>query len=139
MISPVELSQELRSTLGERSVDLEAGVRPASNPVAVVQVRLDSRAVARVRFMIAAARTERPGPAGRTVSLVRDVVLGKKIVLTRVIDAVEHGAQLVRVGAREAMAERDVSVGRHAHEAKSRAAGIGLAHAFVQLLERVAY
>src|SRR6476646_2130107 len=115
MMSPVELSQELRSTLGERSVDLEAGVRPASNPVAVVQVGLDRRAVARVCFMIAPARTERPGPAGRTVSLVRDVVLGEEVVLTRVIDTAEHGAQLVRVGAGEAMAERNVAVGRHAH------------------------
>src|SRR5678815_1521688 len=139
MMSPVELSQELRSTLGERSVDLEAGVRPTPNPVAIVQVRLDGRAVARVCFMIAATGAERARPTGRAIRLVRDVMLGEKVILARVVDAVEHRAELVRVGTGEAMTERDVTIRRHAHEAKSGAAWIRFAHSLVQLLERVAH
>src|SRR5947208_8798825 len=98
MISPVELGQELRSTLGERAIDLEAGIRPASNPVAIVEVWLDGRAVACVCFVVATARTERPSPTRGAVRLVRDVVLREELVLTRMIDAVEHCAELVRVG-----------------------------------------
>ena len=100
---------------------------------------LDGRAVARVCFVIAAARAERPGPARRAVSLVGDVMLEQEVVLARVVDAIEHPAQLVLVRSGEAVAERNVAVGRHAHEAEPRAARIGLAHAFVNFLERVAH
>ena len=37
------------------------------------------------------------------------------------------------------MAERDVAVGRHAHETEAGATRVGLAHALVNLLERVAH
>src|SRR5262245_15068548 len=37
------------------------------------------------------------------------------------------------------MTERDVAISRHAHEAKPRAARIRLAHALVNLLQRVAH
>src|SRR5215208_2365540 len=108
MMSPVELGQECRGALGERSVDLETGIGPAPNPVAIVQVRLDGRAVPRVRFVVAAAGAQRARPARRAVRLVRDVVAGEKIVLPLMVDASEHGAQLVGVGAGKAVAQCNV-------------------------------
>src|SRR5512133_1591272 len=138
MRSPVELSQELRGALGERPVHFQAGVRPTPNPVAVVQVGLGGRAVASVRLVIAAAGAERPRPTRCAIGLVRDVMLGEKVILTRVIDAVEHGAELVRVRAREAMTERHVTVSRDPHESNPGTARIRLAHSLVQLFERIA-
>src|SRR5436305_4171671 len=113
MMSPVELGQEFRTALGERSVDFETGIRPAPNPIAVVQVGLGGRSVAGVCFMVAATGAERPCPTGRAVGLVRDVVPNEKVVLTGVVDAVEHRAELVCIRAGESMAQRDVAVGRH--------------------------
>ena len=61
----IELAQEVRVFHGDLSVDLQARVRPAANPFAVMQVRPVGRTVARVRFVITAAGADRPRPAGR--------------------------------------------------------------------------
>ena len=67
----IELPQEAGVPLRHLAVDLQAGVRPAANPLAVVQVRRVGRSVARVRLVIAAAGADRPRPAGLAIGLVR--------------------------------------------------------------------
>src|SRR4051812_16351170 len=66
-------------------------------------------------------------------------MLGEELVLARMFDTIEHGAELVRVGAGETVAERDITICRDTHETEPRATRICLAHSFVQLLERVAH
>src|SRR5262249_46641188 len=96
-----------------------------------MKVRLDRRAVPRVGFVITTARTERPRPAGGTIRLVRDVMLDEKVVLTRMVDPVEHAAEFVFVRPREAVAERNIAIRRNAHQPESGAARIRLAHPLV--------
>src|SRR5262245_56783874 len=98
-----------------------------------MKVRLDRRTIPRVRFVITTARAERPRPAGGAVRLVRDVMLDEKLVLTRMVDPVEHAAELVFVRPWEAVAERDVPVRRNAHQPEPGAARVRLAHALVNL------
>src|SRR5256885_7355699 len=121
------------------AVDLQADVGPAANPLTVVQVRVRRVAVARVRLVVAAAGAQRPRPADAAVGLVRDVMLLEKRLLRMPIDAVAHAADLVRVAAGEAMAERDVAVGRDAEQPQPGSARVRLADALVQLLERLLY
>src|SRR4051812_16873250 len=133
------MGEKLRALLGQRAVHLEARVRPCPDPFAVMQIRLRRRAIPRVCFVITAAGAERPRPAAGAIGLVIDVMRLQEPGLTAVIDTGEHGAQLVLVGAREAMTERDVSVGRDAEQAESGATRMRLAHALVDFLERVAH
>src|ERR1044072_1360553 len=65
----IKLRQVLRLSLGERAIDLETRIRPRANPIAVVQVRLDRRAVPRVCFVVASAGAQRTRPTGRAVRL----------------------------------------------------------------------
>src|SRR5689334_13230299 len=95
--SGVELRQILRFSLGKRAIDLETRIGPAANPLAVVQVRPFARAVPCVRLVIAASGTQWTRPAGRAVSLVRDVMLRQKIFLLRAIDSAGHRADLMLV------------------------------------------
>src|SRR5262249_53913434 len=101
-----------------------------------MQVRMIRGAVAYVRFVIAAAGAERARPARAAVGLVGDVMTLEERNLRVAVDAVAHRAELVRIGAGEAVAERDVAVGRDAEQAEPGAARVGLAHALVDLLER---
>src|SRR5256885_13703145 len=71
----VKLRQILWLPLGQRAVDLETRIRPSANPIAVVQIRLDRRAVSCMSFVIASTRAERPRPTGRAVCFIGDVVL----------------------------------------------------------------
>src|SRR2546430_3187531 len=103
-----------------------------------MQVRAARIAVARMRLVVAAAGAERPRPADGAVGLVGDVVLLEKGQLRAAIDSVADGADLVRIAAGEPMTERHVAVGRDAEQPETRAARVGLAHALVQLLERLA-
>src|SRR5262245_53023002 len=107
----IEAREEVRIPFRELAVDLQAGVGPAADPLAVMQVRARRRAVADVRLVIAAAGAQRPRPAGLAVGLVDDVMLLEEAGLRVAIDPVAHRAELVRVGAGEAVAERDVAVG----------------------------
>ena len=118
----VELREKRRIPFRQLAVDLQADVGPAADPVAVVQVRPRRLAVARVRLVIAAARTERPRPARAAVGLVRDVMRLEERLLRVAIDAVADGPELVRVGPGEAVAQRDVAVGRDAEQAEAGAA-----------------
>src|SRR5215813_12202986 len=68
--SLIELRQKLRLLVRKHAVHFQARVRPRANPLAIVQVRLDRRAVPRVSFVIAPARTQRPRPASRAIGLV---------------------------------------------------------------------
>src|SRR3954465_7497272 len=110
----VKAREEIGIALRQLAVDLQAGVGPAADPLAVVQVRPCRRAVAHVRLVIAAAGAERPCPTGLAIGLVGDVMLLQKCRLRAAIDPVVDGPELVRVGAGEAVAERDIAVGRHA-------------------------
>ena len=65
------------------------------------------------------------------------MMLLQKIDLHQAVDAVAHGAQFVRVGAGEAMAQRDIAIGRDAHQTEACAARIRLADAFMDLFQRV--
>src|SRR5437773_265854 len=119
------------------AVDLQTRVGPPADPLAVVQVRALGGAVSHVRFVIAPARAQRPCPAAAAIGFVRDVVMFEERRLRAAIDAAPNRPQLVRVGARKPVAERDVAIGRDAEEAQSGAAGIRLAHAFVDFLQRI--
>src|SRR5438445_4252071 len=123
----IESREKIRVSFRQLSVDLQTGVRPPANPFAVVQIRVSRGAVADVRFVVAAARAERPRPAPAAVGLVRNVVLLEKRGLRAPIDAVAHRPQLVRVRAGKPVAERHVAVSRHAQEAEPGAARIRLA------------
>ena len=120
--------------LGDLAVDLETGVRPAANPLAVVQVGPVGRSVARVRLVIAAAGADRPRPAGLAVGLARRCdALSRNVLLLlprSTPSCTVPSCVLVRAG--EAMAERDVAVGRDAHQADAGAARIRLGMALVQ-------
>ena len=133
----VKLFQVLRIARRQLAVNLQAGIGPAANPFAVMQVRVRRVAVARVRLVIAAAGAQRTRPAPAAIGLVVDVMLLQKPDLHQPVDAVAHRAQLVRVGAGEAMAQRHVAIGGDAHQPQSRAARIRLADAFVDLFQRV--
>src|SRR5256885_14313070 len=84
----VELREKRRIPLRELTVDLQAHVGPAADPVAVVQVWPRGLAVPRMRFVVAAARAERPGPARAAIGLVRDVMFFEERVLRVPVDAV---------------------------------------------------
>src|SRR5678815_2075166 len=133
------MGKEFRPLLCQRAIHFETRVRPRPDPFAVMQIRLRRRAVPRVRFVITPARAERTRPAGGAVGLVVDVMRLEERRLRGVIDAAEHTAELMAVGAGEAMAERDVAVGRHAEQTESGAARMRLAHPFVNFLERIAH
>src|SRR5712691_7160873 len=133
----VELREKRRIPLGKLTVDLQAHVGPAADPVAVMQVRPRRLAVPRMGFVVAAAGAERPGPARAAVGFVRDVMLLEERVLRVPVDAVGARPQFVRVGAGEAVTQGDISVGRDAHEPESRAAWKRFAHAFVDLFQRL--
>src|SRR5947207_1392942 len=94
----------LRLLVGERSVHFKTGIRPRTDPLAIMKIRLDRRAVARVGFVITSAGAERPRPTRGAVRLVGDVMFLEESILARMIDAVEHGAELVLVGAGKPMA-----------------------------------
>ena len=97
-----------------------------------------SIAVARVRFVIAAAGADRPRPAGAAVGLVGDVVrLEERLLLLPRSMPSRTVPSLCVVGAGEAVTERDVAVGGDAHQAEPGAARIRLAHALVDLLQRL--
>src|SRR5439155_10356833 len=93
----IELCQERGISLRELAVDPQTRVGPATNPFAVVQIRGRRRAVAHVRFVVAAAGAQSTGPSFAAIGLVRDVVLFEKLDLRLAIDAVAYGAELVRV------------------------------------------
>ena len=96
-----------------------------------MQIRMLGVAVARVRFVIAAARTERPRPACAAVGLVGDVMRFEKCALRVAVDPVPDRPQSVRVGAGESMAQRHIAVCRDAEQPEPRTAGKGLAHTLV--------
>src|SRR4051812_831909 len=106
----VEAREKFRIPFREFTVDLQAGVGPAADPLAVMQVRPRGLAVAHVRLVVAAAGTQRPRPADRTVGLVGDMVLLQECRLFVPIDAVGDGAEFVCVRPREAVAQRDIAV-----------------------------
>src|SRR5262245_32509667 len=112
----IEAREEIGVSFRELAVDLEAGVGPAADPLAVVQIGALRGAIADVRLVIAAAGAQRPRPADLAVSLVADVMLLQERRLRVAIDAVPHRAELVRVRSRESMAQRDIAVSRHAQE-----------------------
>src|SRR5436190_15621937 len=132
----IELRQKRRIALRQLAVDLQADINPATNPMAVMQVRPLARAVARMRLMIAAAGAQRPGPAGAAIDFVRNVMALEKGPLRLAIDAVADTAQTVPVRSGKTVAQRDIAAGRDAEKTEAGAAGIGLAHALVELLQR---
>ncbi len=64
--------------------------------------------------MITAPGAQRPRPARRAVGLVGDVVRLEERALRAAIDPVADGAELVIVGAREAVTERHIAGRRDA-------------------------
>ncbi len=135
----VELCEEGGVLHRQLAVDLQARVRPAADPLAVVQVGRRRRAVSRIRLVVTAAGANRPRPAGLTVGLFRDVMRLEKRLLTIPAHAVVHGAELVRIGSRETMTERDVTVGGDAHQPDAGAAGIRLGVSLMDFLQRLAH
>ena len=113
-------------------------MRPAANPLAVMQVGRLGRAVARVGFVIAAAGADRPRPAGLAIGLVRDVMGVEERLLALPRDTVPHGSQTVLVGTREAVTQGDAAVGGDAHQANAGATRIRLGVAVMDLLQRLA-
>src|SRR5437879_5685661 len=88
-----------------------------------MQIGPTRAAVPRVRLVGATAGTQRPCPAAVTIGLVVDVMCLEKLRLNAPIDAVLHVAKLMRIRASEAMAERDISVGRDTQQPETGAAG----------------
>src|SRR5258705_6098929 len=101
-------------------------MRPAANPLAVMEVRAVGRSVTRVACVVPAAGADRPRPARLAIGLVVDVMRIEKRLLLLPRHAFGDGAETVVVGAGEAMAQRDFAVGRDAHEADAGAARIRL-------------
>src|SRR4051812_41238513 len=133
----VELAQVRRISFRELAIDAEAGVGPPADPLAIVQVRMARFAVPHVGLVIAAAGAERPRPARVAVGLVVDVVRLQEGLARRAVDPVVDRAEPVRVRPGEAVAERHVAVGRHAQKSEARAARERLAHAAMDLGERL--
>ncbi len=115
----------------------QAGVGPSANPLAVMQVGTTGAAITNVRFVIAPAAHRRPRPARVTFGLVRRCDGAGENRPEPPIDAVVDGSQLVRVALRRIDGTSRRPVGRDAEQAEAGAAGIRLAHALVNLLERV--
>src|SRR5688572_21265113 len=101
-----------------------------------MQVGPVRRSVARVRLVIAAARANRPRPAGRAVGLARDVMRLQELLLLLPRHAVADRAERMIFRPGETMAERDLAVGRYAHQADARTARIRLRMPMMQLLQR---
>src|SRR5262245_5675305 len=127
----IELREEPRIALREFRIDLQADVCPAADPVAIMQIRMNSVAVPRVRLVITASRAQRPDPACAAVRLVRDVMIFEEETLAIAIDTVIDGAKLVRVRPRESMTERHITVRRNPHQAETSSAWVRFANAFV--------
>ena len=100
--------EERRILRGDGAINLEAFVRPAANPIAVMKICMPRIAVADERFVMAATRTERPRPAFMAVVLGVDISPGQKIVLFFFVDAGGHVPKDVLVRVDEAMAGCDV-------------------------------
>src|SRR5918994_1460104 len=98
-----------------------------------MQIGRGSGAVTGIRFVIAAAGTNRPRPAGLAIGFVCDVMRVEELLLLFPADAVVHGAEAMRVRPGEAMAQRDVAVRRNAHQSDAGAARIGLRVPLVDL------
>src|ERR1035438_2011819 len=90
-----------------------------------------------MRLVVAAAGAEWPRPALAAVGLVINVMFFEKPDLYQPIDSIANGPQLVRVRARETMAQRHVAIGGNAHQPQARAARIRFAHALVDFFQRV--
>src|SRR5688572_8197487 len=95
IVVSVELLQERGMLHGELAVDLETGVGPAADPLAVVQVGPGGVAVAGVRLVVTAAAADRAGPALAAVGLVGDVVIFEERRLLGAVDALGHRAEAV--------------------------------------------
>src|SRR5262245_49871269 len=82
----IESREEVRVPDRQLAVHLQAGVGPAANPFAVMQVRAPGGAVAHVRLVVAPAGADRARPARLAIGLVVDVMLLEKFLLRGAID-----------------------------------------------------
>ena len=113
-------------------------MRPAADPLAVVQVWRGRRTVARVGFVITAACTNRARPARPAVGLFGNVMRVEKLLLPLPADAAAHVAESVSVRSRESVTQRHVTIGRDAHQTNAGTTWISLGVTLVQLLKRLA-
>ena len=72
---------ETRILSRDRAVDLQTGIGPVPDPIAVVQIGMAGVSVAHKRFVMAAAGAQRPRPARVAIVLRADVAAVEEIVL----------------------------------------------------------
>src|SRR5690242_13088496 len=121
---------------GDSAVDLETGVGPAADPIAVVQIRVAGVAIAHVRFVMTAAGAHRARPTGVAICLRLDVAAREEIRLACAIQTRSDVPQPVRIGIDEAMARSNIARRPDAHQAEPGAARMRFADALMQLGER---
>src|SRR5262245_23227321 len=105
----------------DRAIDLQAFVGPVADPVAVVQVGMTGITVPDERFMMTAARADRPGPAGVAGVFGTDMSTIEKVRLFRPIDSRRDVAQRVMIRVHEAMAGRDIAGWTDSDQSQPRA------------------
>ena len=115
-----EIIEERGIFFGERAVDLEAGVGPAANPVAVMKIGVAGVAVANEGFVMAAAGAERTRPAGVAIVLGVDIAAIEEGGLLCLVDAGGDVAEDVLVGIDEAVAGSDVAGRADAEQTECR-------------------
>src|SRR6188472_3484971 len=107
IVCSIELAKEAGVLYRQLAVNLQTRVRPAANPLTVVQVGALRRPVAGVGLVVAPACTDWPCPAGLAVGLVVDVVRVEELGLLRPVDAAGDRPEVVRLGSGKAVTERD--------------------------------
>lgn len=123
----------------DRAVDLKAGFRPSSNPVAIMQVCVAGLSVAHKGFVMASARAKRTSPAAMAFILRVDVAAVKKLFTLLFVDARRDMPESVLIGIDEPMARCNITRGSHTYETQSCTAGECLIHSLVQFGKCVAY
>src|SRR5437762_2387196 len=89
-------------------------------------------------LVVAAAGADGPRPTGMAVVTGAEMVRLEKFLTSHLVDAtVLHMSHLPDGGVDKSVAQVEIARGADAQQPESRAAGIGLAHAGVQLFQRV--
>ena len=82
---------------GDCAIDVQTGIGPVANPIAVVQVRVTGIAIAHERFMMAPSGADRARPASMAIVFGVDMSAVEKVGLLFAIDSGGDVAQRVRV------------------------------------------
>ena len=92
------MSEKLRITGGDFTVDSQTNVGPSPNPVAVVQVGVSNVTITNLCLVVTAARTDRTCPAGVAFRFSADMAAFEEFLLRGMVNARGDVSQFMTIG-----------------------------------------